>query len=176
MTKVHGRVRSIGITRLLAVALGIALLVLAATLGWQARSLRQDPALANRAMLDDSIGQDVVTVVSRGLTQVLSYDWSQPDATRDAADRVLSGQARTEYDTLFASLQDRAPGQKLTLTAEVQVAGVQRLTDDRATLLVFIDQSSTRAKDKQSSVSAAQLSITARRSGATWVITGLKPL
>lgn len=165
-----------GVTHLVVLALGAALLVLAVVLGWQAHSLREDPVLDNRALLDESTGQGVSTVVARGLVQVLSYDWSQPDVTVAAADQVLSGQARTEYDTLFASLQDRAPGQKLTLTAEVQVAGVQRLTADKATLLVFLDQSSTRAEDNESSVSAAQLSVTVERSGSSWTITGLKAL
>ena len=43
-------------------------------------------------------------------------------------------------------------------------------------MLVFVDQKSTRAKDKQASVSAAQLSVVATRRGDAWVITGLKPL
>jgi Mce-associated membrane protein len=170
------RGRRLDVPRLLVLALGAALLVLAAVLGWQAHSLRQDSALANRALLDEPASQGVSTLVSRSLAQVLSYDWTQPDAARAAADQLLSGQARKEYDTLFASLQERAPDQKLTLTAEVQVVGVQRLTSSAATLLVFIDQSSTRAKDKESSVSAAQLLVDVRREGQSWQITGLQIL
>jgi Mce-associated membrane protein len=160
----------------LVVGLAVALLVVAAVLVWQTRSLRDDSDLDNRAMLDTSIQKGAVTAVSRGLSQVLSYDYSQPDATRAFADQILAGQARDEYDTLFASLQDRAPGQQLTLTAQVQVAGVEDLTDDKATMLVFVDQKSERAKDKEASVSAAQLHVTAERKGDGWVITGLKPL
>jgi Mce-associated membrane protein len=158
------------------VAVSLALLVVTGVLLWQANDLRNDPVLANRALLDKNVEQGVTAVVSRGLTQVLSYDYQQPDATRAFADQVLSGQARTEYDTLFAGLQKRAPGEKLTLTAEVRVAGVRELTRGKASLLVFVDQRSTRAKDKQTSVSAAQLSVTAERKGPGWVITGLKPL
>jgi Mce-associated membrane protein len=169
-------VRKVATLRGLVVALSVALLVVAAVLAWQTRTLQDDPALENRAQLDKAIQADVITVVSRGLTQVLSYDYNQPDATRAFADQVLAGQAREEYDTLFASLQDRAPGQKLTLTAQVQVAGVEDLTGSKASLLVFVDQKSFREKDKEASVSAAQLDITAERKGATWVITGLKPL
>jgi len=168
--------RKVATLRGLVVGLAVALLVVAAVLAWQTRTLRDDPALENRAQLDKSIQEGVVATVSRGLTQVLSYDYSQPDATRAFADQILDGQARDEYDTLFASLQDRAPGQKLTLTAQVQVAGVEELTGSKATLLVFVDQRSFREKDKEASVSAAQLHITAERKGASWVITGLKPL
>jgi Mce-associated membrane protein len=160
----------------LVVAVAVALLVAAAAFAWQAHSLQQDPTLTNRAQLDREAQEGVVTVVSRGLAQVLSYDYNQPDATRAFADQILRGQARKEYDTLFASLQERAPGQKLTLSAEVRVAGVNELSDSRASMLVFVDQKSTRANDKQASVSAAQLSVTAERNGRSWVITALKPI
>ncbi len=164
------------IARLTALALAVVLVVVALVLGLRTQSLRDDPALANHALLDEAAGREVTTVVSRGLVQVLSYNWSQPDVTRVAADQLLSGQARKEYDTLFASLQERAPGQKLVLVSEVKMVGVQRLTGSSATLLVFIDQSSTRDKDKQSSVSAAQLRVEAKRHGGSWTITGLQPL
>jgi Mce-associated membrane protein len=62
------------------------------------------------------------------------------------------------------------------LSAEVQSAAVKTLTDSTATLLVFLDQSSQRASDKQASVSAAQLQVDAAKVGSTWRITGLKPL
>ncbi len=164
------------VVQIVALAIAIVLIGVALMLGVRTLSLRNDPALDNRALIAESVGRDVTAVVSRGLVQVLSYDWQQPDATRAAADQLLSGQARKEYDTLFASLQERAPGQKLVLTSQVQVAGIQRLTTDSATLLVFVDQSSTRAKDKEASVSAAQLRVEVKRRGPSWVITGLQPL
>lgn len=176
MSRVATTLRKVATLRWLVVGLAVALLVIAAVLAWQSHTLRDDPALENRAQLDKAIQEDVITVVSRGLTQVLSYDYNQPEATRAFADQVLDGQAREEYDTLFASLQDRAPGQKLTLTAQVQIAGVEELSDSKAKLLVFVDQKSLRKEDEEASVSAAQLDITAERKGATWVITGLKPL
>jgi Mce-associated membrane protein len=176
MTRSAKLLSKVATLRGLVVGLAVALIVVAAVLAWQTRTLRDDPALDNRAMLDNSIQKGAVTAVSRGLTQVLSYDYNEPDATRAFADQSLDGQAREEYDKLFASLQERAPGQMLTLTAQVQVAGVEELTDDKATMLVFVDQKSIRKQDDEASVSAAQLRVTAERKGAGWVITGLQPL
>ena len=176
MTTSANVLRKAATLRGLVVGLAVALLIVAAVLAWQTRTLQDDPALENRAMLDNSIQEGAITAVSRGLSQVLSFDYSQPDATRAFADQILDGQARKEYDTLFASLQDRAPGQELTLTAEVQIAGVEELGSSEATLLVFVDQKSLRKQDKEASVSAAQLRVTAERKGDRWVITGLKPL
>ncbi|WP_436700230.1 hypothetical protein [Nocardioides sp. BYT-33-1] len=173
MTRVGDRTQ---IVRACALIVAIALIGVAIVLGLRAQSLRDDPALANRALLDEAAARGVTTEVSRGLAQVFSYDWSQPGITKAAADQLLSGQAREEYDTLFASLQERAPDQKLTLSTQVQIAGVQRLTETKATLLVFLDQSSSRAEDEESSVSAAQLRVEAERDGRAWVITALTPL
>lgn len=164
------------VVQVTALVVAVVLLGLALVLGLRAQSLRDDPALANRALLEDDVARQVSTAVSRGLVQAFSYDWSHPDLTRDAAEALFADQASREYDTLFASLQERAPGQKLTLTTEVQVVGVQRLTEAKATLLVFLDQSSSRAEDEESSVSAAQLRVEAERRGHSWVITGLEPL
>ncbi|RNL62429.1 hypothetical protein EFK50_11700 [Nocardioides marmoriginsengisoli] len=169
-------VRKVGTRQGIVVLVAVALLVTAGVFALQAKRLNDDPVLANRALLDQRDADELVAGVSRSLTSVLSYDWQDPDATRAVAEQVLQGQARKEYDTLFASLQQRAPGQKLTLSAQVQVVGVQELTESRAKLLVFLDQKSTRENDKQASVSAAQLSITAERKGGNWAIIGLKPL
>jgi Mce-associated membrane protein len=162
--------------RAVLVVLIIALVAVTGVLRWQNQKLENHPALANRAMLDELAQEEVEVSVARSLSQVLSYDWQAPEATRAIADQVLSGQAREEYDTLFASLEERAPDQKLVLTAAVQVVGVQELSREKAQLLVFLDQSSTRAKDNEASVSAAQLKIIAERRDKFWVVIGLTPL
>lgn len=156
---------------------GALVLALVGGLGfWRAHDLRDTPAAANLAVVDATATADVQSDISRALVRVLSYDYTDPGTTEQAANDVLAGAARKEYDTLFTSLQQRAPGQKLVLSAQVQVAAVKELTEDRATLLVFVDQSSQRATDKEASISAAQLAVTARRSGNSWKITGLRPL
>lgn len=133
-------------------------------------------AAGNHAVVDQAATGQVQKEVSRALTSVLSYDFNDPGASEAAAEKLLTGKARKEYDTLFAALKKKAPGQQLVLTAQVEAAAVKELTDDSAKLLVFLDQTSRRATDKENTVSAAQLSITAERTGGHWQITGLKPL
>ncbi|MFI5430112.1 hypothetical protein [Aeromicrobium sp. UC242_57] len=58
----------------------------------------------------------------------------------------------------------------------MQAVGVKSLSDDKASLLVFLDQSSQRAKDNEASYPAAQLSIEAKKVGKVWKISGLTPL
>lgn len=164
-------VRSHGVTALATVMLVIGLLG-----WWMAYDASSAPAAQNHALVDAKATAGVQSAVSKALTGVLSYDYREPAKTEAAADSLLAGDARKEYDTLFASLQQRAPDQKLVLTAQVEAAGVKELTDNSAKLLVFLDQSSQRADDKEASISAAQLSITAKKVGGEWKITELKPL
>lgn len=162
--------------RSLVVALAVAMVLVGAWGFWRAHADRGVPAAANRALVDATSTAEVQSAVTRALEQVLSYDYSKPTVTKRAAGQDLTGAARKQYDQLFAALQKRAPGQKLVLRATVQSAAVKHLTADRATLLVFLDQSSKRAADKQASASAAQIAITATKVGASWKISSLQPL
>lgn len=154
-----------------------ALLVLVAgAVFWQADRLRGTDNVDNHALVDDRGTTDVQSSVAAALVRVFSFDYNDPAPTKQAADDLLAGDAREDYDLLFAALEEKAPGQQLVLTAQVQVAAVQELDGDRATLLVFLDQASQRAADEESSMSAAQLSVDAERVDGDWRITGLRPL
>lgn len=161
--------------RWVATLLAAALLAVGIVGWWQHADLRA-AAGVNQALVDAKATGQVRSVVARGLERVLSYDYQAPDATKQAASAVLSGRARQEYDRLFAKLQGTSEDRRLVLTARVTATGVVELADDTATLLVFVDQSSRRAEDKDADVSAAQLSVTARRTQDDWTITGLEPL
>jgi len=164
------------LTRTVVVALSLVLALIGVVGLVRAHQDRAVPATRNHALTDAPATADVQSAVTRELGQILSYDYSSPSTTQKAAAQALTGPARRQYDEIFAALQKRAPHQKLTLSATVQSAAVKELTDDSATLLVFLDQSSKRAGDKQASASAAQISITARKVGGVWKIAGLEPL
>ncbi|WP_157571740.1 hypothetical protein [Nocardioides alkalitolerans] len=142
----------------------------------QADDVRSTASAENEALVDAAGTAEVQAALTQGLSRVLSYDHTAPEATTAAADSLLSGAAREEFDTLYAGLAERAPDQELVLTARVQSVAVRTLTDDTAEALVFLDQTSTRATDEESTVSAAQLAVVAERDGSTWTITELTPL
>ncbi len=139
-------------------------------------SIRSQSSAKNGALADSTATSEVIGQVSTALNKVLSYQYANPTATQQAADQLLTGDASTQYKTLFTALQQKAPGEKLTLVAKVVTAGVTTLHGNTAQLLVFLDQSSTRASDKQSSTSAAQLDVTAIKQGSGWKISELLPL
>lgn len=160
-----------------AITIIVAVILVVGLLGWwMALDARSAAAAQNHAVVDAVATAKVTNDVSVALAKVLSYDYNDPDTTQKAAEALLAGDARKEYETLYASLKERAPGQKLLLTAQVEAAGVKELTDNSAKLLVFLDQSSRRAADKEASVSAAQIAVSAKKVNGHWKITELKTL
>lgn len=134
------------------------------------------PASHNAAVINAQETAQVVGQVDTGLERVLSYRYNDPAATSAAAAQVLTGDAANQYQVLFKALQQKAGTEQLTLTAKVVSAGVETLIGNRAELLVFLDQSSTRASDGTTSASGAQLRIAAVRRGGAWRISELVPL
>lgn len=163
-------------TTIAVITVAVLLLAFGAVGLWRGHQLHHTTSAQNRALTDAGLTSQVQTQVSQTLTKVLSYDYSNPAPTQQAASALLAGAARGQYDTLLTTLQQQAPDQQLVLSAQVQSAAVRTLSDATATLLVFLDQSSQRAGEKQASVSAAQLRVDAARVDGTWKVTGLQLL
>jgi Mce-associated membrane protein len=155
-----------------------AAVVLAGLGGWfllEANSLRDSSSTANTALVDTGRTAEVSAAVSNALNQVFSYSYDKTEVTEQAAADLLRGAALDTYDRLFAQVREQAPAQKLVLTTRVVSSAVQYLEGDRARLLVFLDQSATRADADTSNAAAAQLSVTVKREGDRWVITDMEP-
>jgi Mce-associated membrane protein len=160
------------------VVLLVVAVLLAGLGGWfqlRAGELRSDPSTANTALVDTGRTAEVSAEVTSALNRIFSYSYDRTEQTERAAADLLRGEARETYDRLFARVRELAPEQKLVLTTSVVSAAVQVLTEDSATVLVFLDQSATRADRDASNAAAAQLSVTVQREGDRWVITGLEP-
>ncbi|MFC7617949.1 hypothetical protein ACFQV2_35650 [Actinokineospora soli] len=126
---------------------------------------------SNTAFTDPAATAEVKSKIVSALERALSYDYRDLDKTAVAVREVLAGRAVCEYDALFGQLKEVAPAQKLVHTTIVRELGVRSLTGDRAEVLVFIDQTSTRVEKKQTTASGAQLGVTAERVDGQWKIT-----
>jgi hypothetical protein len=123
----------------------------------------------NEAFANAAATRQVTAEVSSDLAGIYSYDYTDLSATTDRARQVLAGQAAAQYAELARSLNG-AVGEKLVVSTTVASAGVESLTPDSATLLVFLIQHATRAGKAVPAV-AGQLQVTARRAGTRWLIT-----
>jgi Mce-associated membrane protein len=151
-------------------AASVLLAAVGAGLTIRAAQLRDGPA-ANGALTDAAATSQVTVAVSAGVSEIYSYTYTDLAATRQAARRVLAGQAAAQYDQLSPELSD-AVAERLTVVTRVRRIGVSSLTSGSARLLVFLEQAVTRDGRPAGSV-PAQLEITARLTGGRWLITGI---
>ncbi|MFF3171698.1 hypothetical protein ACFVQ0_03700 [Streptomyces sp. NPDC057900] len=147
----------------------VALLVAGGVLFGMGRQLRDTPATSNAALTDSEATTRVAGDVTNALGKVFSYSPSATAVTKESAKQLLAGKALQQYAALFGQVEKQAADQKLTLTTHVVRAGVTRLTDDSAHLLVFLDQVYER-RGKAASTAAAQLSVTAQLRDGRWTI------
>lgn len=147
----------------------VALLVAGGGLFVMGRQLRDTSATSNAALTDSEATTRVAGDVTNALGKVFSYSPSATAVTKESAKQLLAGKALQQYAALFGQVEKQAADQKLTLTTHVVRAGVTRLTDDSAHLLVFLDQVYER-RGKTASTAAAQLSVTAQLRDGRWTI------
>ncbi|MFC0438657.1 hypothetical protein [Kutzneria buriramensis] len=156
------------------VAAAIILTALGIWFRLEAVGLYDDPATNNQALVDPAATSKVVEDVDAALGRVFSYRYDNTAVTEQAAKQTLAGNALGQYNDLFAQVKQQAPSQKLLLTTKVVDSGVTMLQGEHAQLLVFLDQSATRGDNNQSTLAAAELTVTAQRQGDHWVITDLR--
>lgn len=155
--------------RIVAAVLAVALLATGGVLFAEGRALRDTPATSNRALTDSEATTRVAGDVSNALGKVFSYSPQATAVTKESAKQLLAGKALQQYAALFGQVEKQAADQKLTLTTHVVRAGVTRLTDDSAHLLVFLDQVYER-EGKPATTAAAQLSVTAQLRDGHWTV------
>jgi Mce-associated membrane protein len=158
----------------IAAALGAVTVVLTGFGVWatlHASNLRSNAAAqANTALTDGPATAAVRREISAAVNTIFSYNYADTAATRRAAQRVLTGPAVRQYNTLFALVTKNAPAQKLVVTTKVSSSGVELLNGNRARLLVFANQQDTRAGTGQTSYAGAMFAVTALRQGGRWKI------
>jgi Mce-associated membrane protein len=130
---------------------------------------------ANRALTDVAANEAVIDAVTEAVETVFSYEYRDTGRTREAARELLVGPAVEQYEALFAQVEQQAPEQRTVLSTAVRSIGVVELRDDRASVLVFVDQQILRGGAGHTS-GATQLEISAIRGDGTWKIAGISVL
>jgi Mce-associated membrane protein len=161
-----------------AVPAGVAVLATALTVwsGVAAHDLRTGGPSANRALTDVAVTEEVIDAVTEAVETVFSYEYRDTDRAREAAREVLVGPAIEQYEALFTHVKLQAAVRGMVLSTAVRSIGVVELRDDRASLLVFVDQQILRTDDGTHTSGATQLSISAVRGEGTWKIDGITVL
>jgi Mce-associated membrane protein len=131
-------------------------------------------ATSNEALLDAAKTAQVKEEVSTAVERLFSYDFNDIAKTENAAKELLvTDEVRQQYEQQFAEVKRLAPEQKMVVTTTVTRSGVIMLDGDRAKVLLFADQTSTRTDQDQTSAGGAQLSVNAELRDGKWKITNI---
>jgi Mce-associated membrane protein len=152
----------------------------AAWFGSQADRVRDESGARNGALTDVAGTSDVKGVVTDAVNTIFSFDYADMGRTEQAADHLLTGGAVRQYDALVGQVRAQASRQKLVLTTTVTDGAVEMLQGNRARLLLFADQRSTRtatpATNQATTYAAAMLAVDAVRQGGHWKISAIDTL
>jgi Mce-associated membrane protein len=131
-------------------------------------------ATGNTALLDVATTAQVKQDVGSAVETLFSYNYNDMAKTENAAnDLLLTDAVKDKYNKELAEVKRLAPAQKMVVTCKVTRSAVIVLDGDRAKVLVFVDQTSTRTDQAQTAAGGSQLSVTAERRDGKWKISDL---
>ena len=124
-----------------------AVLAVAAVAATVLVALRVEDNATDRDRIDERERgvQQAEAVAEQAIEPVLSYDYRRLDEDVARAAPYLTDDYAEQYRGLIEDLTRQAKQAKLVVQAEAIATGIIRSGDDRAEILVFVDQESTRA-------------------------------
>jgi Mce-associated membrane protein len=152
----------------------VGLLFVGAAVLFKIQDSKISSATSNTALLDVAKTAQAKDQVSKAAEALFSYDFNNIAKTENAAKDLLVGaDVINKYDALMGEVKRLAPAQKMVVTCKVTRSGVIMLNGDLAKVMVFIDQTSTRADTQQTTAGSAQLHLNAQLQGDQWKITDM---
>ncbi|MBB3662170.1 Mce-associated membrane protein [Prauserella sediminis] len=158
----------------LAVLVVAGLLLAGAAVFFQIKGSEARAATSNSALVDGPATAEVKEAMGKAAERLFSIDHNNLDKTEKAADELLAGgEVKQKYDALMGEIKRLAPEQKIVVTVHATRSAVVNLDDERARVMVFIDQAATRPSDEQPAVGGAAMWLETQKQGDTWKVTNL---
>lgn len=168
------------IRRRLTLVLAALVLLAAAGVGatwWRAE--QGSPSVAPNGVLVSDDSRTQVLVTAADLTQrTLSYDYRTLANDMEVARARMTPTFRKEYDATMAQVKANTEKNKIVLQAVVVSSAIIRATEHRATVLVFLNQTTTAGTGKKQKQQLARntLVITLARGEGEWAMSKLTAL
>jgi Mce-associated membrane protein len=122
---------------------------------------------------DDTAARDAQVAAERAVVPVLSYDFETLAEDQAAAQALMTGNYREEYDKLFTVLEENAPQTRTRVTASVVASGIVRAADDRVQVLVFVDRPTTNKLSAEPVVYKDQVTLSMQLVDGEWLVDDL---
>ena len=119
--------------------------VLMGTLAGVGAAQEDDTGPGNRAFIDTAGTQDALASATQLSADLFTFSHTDVQEHEAKFARLTTGDFTNEYGKLFNDVIAQVKAQKATVTSTVNKAAVRVLRDDRAEVLVFLDQRGTSA-------------------------------
>ena len=117
---------------------------------------------------------DAVRSAKTLVPTVLSYDYRRLDADLAKAKASTTGRFATEYaGVVDGSLRQVAAKDEVVSKASVTGSSLVTATEDRAVVLLFVTQSTTRAGAKVPTISTSRVQASLALRGGDWLVAGI---
>ncbi|MDF3312160.1 hypothetical protein P3H15_45140 [Rhodococcus sp. T2V] len=125
----------------------------------------------------DTSRTDAVGAARDLLPTVLSYSYDTLDASLTGATDALTGDFKSDFQQLVDSaVRPSAADRKIVTTTAVQDASVVDADQAHATVLAFINQSTTAADQQTPKIDGARLRIGLEKVDGRWLISSIDPV
>lgn len=151
--------------RALPVAVGLALVALLVACGYLGYLVWQD----RRA---DELRRTAVEDASRLVVQLATYDHTDVDANLDAVVAEATPEFADRYREVSEGLRELLASGEGTSTGTALHSAVESVDDERAVVLVFLDQKVTNVTVPEGRVDASRMVVTLVRDGDRWLLDG----
>jgi Mce-associated membrane protein len=122
-------------------------------------------------------GDAALAAAKPDTVKILSYDYRHLDADFAAASAVTTGSFRADYQATTAkAVKALATQTNAVVVARVVAGGVVDSTADRATLLLFVNQTTTSNRLSAAKTDLTRVLVTMTKSGSRWLVSGVKAL
>jgi Mce-associated membrane protein len=127
-----------------------------------------DEGPGNRAFVDTAATQDALASATQLSADLFTFDYTDLKAHEAKFVRLTTGEFTREYGKLFNDIVAQAKVRQMSMTSTVNAAAVRVLRDDRAEVLVFLDQRSTSAATNSHTAANAMFTATIQRVEGEW--------
>lgn len=157
------------------VALLVATLVLSGlAVFFKVRHSEATSVAANTALVDVATTAEVKQAMEDAAQRLFSVNYQDMGATDKAAERFLAGdEVRGTYNALMGDYREQAAKQKIVVTTTAVRSAVVSLSDDRAKVMVYVDQVATRAGNEKPMGGPAAMWFEAERRDGAWKVADL---
>lgn len=164
------------LTVLLAALVALAAIGIAAL--WFRAEQSSSVTAPNGVLVGENARTEVIIAAADLATRTLSYDYKTLDNDMEIARARMTRSFREEYDATMAQVKANTLKNKLVLQGAVVASSIIKATEHKATVLVFLNQTTTAGVGKKATqqINRNSLVVTLTRGDGDWDISKLTAL